>query len=68
MRPLKGNPATRANACRAPNVLIFADSAPEFIPTALTYQAKILAHRYGLTPSLATVVAEMAFSHGGRHA
>ena len=58
------NPATRANACRAPNVLIFADSAPEFIPTALTYQAKILARRYGLATGIAELVAALLFQMG----
>ena len=57
MRLHKGNPASRANASRAPKMLILADSASENIPSPASLQLKFLRRRFGLAPTLAPIVA-----------
>ena len=58
----------RGNADRASKMLIFADSVSENTLSLAARQTVFVSRRFCLTPSLASAVAELAFSHNGRRA
>ena len=65
----KHKPRPRGNADRASKMLILADSFSEINPSLISVQADFVARRLHLPPSLAAVVAALAFSQSsGRSA
>jgi hypothetical protein len=61
MKTKKGNPAARGDAGRASKVFSLATEHLEDTRPPLPFQLAYLGRRFGLTPSLAAIVAPLAF-------